>query len=146
MTLYQGNREIQLHHFGRGHTGGDVVIFLPQERIVFTGDLMLLSLSYMGDGFVDEWPDTLEGLKSLDFDVILPGHGAPIQGKDRIELFQAFLRDLWQRVGALRSQELSAEQAAESVDMTDYRSNYPRLAAPGFDIRAIQRIYQLMDN
>ena len=69
MTLFQaveGGQEIQLLHFGRAHTGGDVVIFLPEEKVAFTGDMMLPGLSYMGDGHVDEWPDSLEGLKGLD--------------------------------------------------------------------------------
>lgn len=145
MTLYQGDREIQLLFFGRAHTGGDVVVFLPNERLVFTGDLMYSALSYMGDGFVDEWPDTLEGLKALDFDLILPGHGDPVQGKEHIGHFQAFLRDLWQRVAALRSQELTAEQTSERVDMTDHSANYPEITGPGFDIRAIERMYQRMD-
>ena len=145
MTLYQGDREIQLHFFGRAHTGGDVVVFLPKERLVFTGDLIYTTLSYMGDGFVGEWPDTLEGLKALDFDIMLPGHGGPVQGKDRIDYFQAFLRDLWQRVGALKRQELSVQQTAERVDMTGHSDNYPEITAPGFDIRAIQRMYQRID-
>ena len=58
MTLFQvvarGSREIQLLHFGRAHTGGDVVVYLPQERIAFTGDMMLTGLDYMGDGLMDK--------------------------------------------------------------------------------------------
>ncbi|MCH8204517.1 MAG: MBL fold metallo-hydrolase [Candidatus Hydrogenedentes bacterium] len=146
MTLYQGDREIQLRFFGRAHTGGDVVVFLPKERLVFTGDLIYSALSYMGDGFVDEWPDTLEGLKTLDFDLILPGHGDPVQGKARLSYFQAFLRDLWQRVGDLKKEGLSAQQTSERVDMSDHSANYPEITGPGFDIRAIERMYQRMDN
>ena len=146
MTLYQGDREIQLRFFGRAHTGGDVVVFLPKERLVFTGDLIYSALSYMGDGFVDEWPDTLEGLKTLDFDLILPGHGDPVQGKARLSYFQAFLRDLWKRVGDLKKEGLSAQQTSERVDMSDHSANYPEITGPGFDIRAIERMYQRMDN
>lgn len=99
MTLFQvvasGSREIQLLHLGRAHTGGDVVIYLPQEKVVFTGDMMLPGLAYMGDGHVDEWPDTLEALKQLDFDVWLPGHGPVMRSKDLITSFQGYLEDLW---------------------------------------------------
>ena len=66
MTLYRGGREIQLLFFGRAHTGGDLAIYLPEEKIVFTGDMMLGGISYMGDGYVAEWADTLRGLLSLD--------------------------------------------------------------------------------
>ena len=68
MVLHKGEREIQLLFLGRGHTGGDTVVFLPKERIVCTGDLMESRLAYMGDAFFDEWVTTLGELKKLDFD------------------------------------------------------------------------------
>ena len=148
MTLYQdvarGSREIRLLHLGRAHTGGDVVIYLPAERVVFTGDMMLPGLSYMGDGHVDEWPATLEALKSLDFDVLLPGHGAPVRSKDPISHFQAYLTDLWQKTTAMHRRGVDAERAAEQIDMTNHNDNY-RIRGPGVDPRAINRIYELLD-
>lgn len=150
MTLFQvvaaGSREIQLHHFGRAHTGGDVVIFLPQERVVFTGDMMLPGLSYMGDAHVDEWPATLEGLKSLDFDTWLPGHGPVMRTRDPIDHFQAYLADLWIKTGAMHQRGVSADDAATQIDMTNHGSNYAQIRGPGVDPRAIRRIYQLLDN
>jgi cyclase len=77
MIFHKGQREIQLLFLGRGHTGGDTVVFLPKERIVCTGDLMESRLAYMGDAFFDEWVTTLEALKKLDFGLVLPGHGTP---------------------------------------------------------------------
>ena len=92
MTIHKRGREVQLHFLGRGHTAGDTMIFLPAERIVFTGDFLLGRpgggiLSYMGDGFVNEWPDSLQRLKALDFDVIVPGHGAPFRDRGQIDTF-----------------------------------------------------------
>ena len=150
MTLFQvvnrGSREIQLLHLGRAHTGGDVVVYLPQERIVFTGDMMLPGLAYMGDAHVDEWPSTLAGLKTLDFEWILPGHGQPFSDRAIIDNFQTYLEDLWPKIARLKDQGLSAQQAAEQVDMTSHSSNYPQIRGPGADPRAIRRIYQLLDN
>ena len=150
MTLFQlaerGSREIRLLHLGRAHTGGDVVIFLPRERVVFTGDMMLPGLSYMGDGHVDEWPAALEALKSLDFDVFLPGHGPPVRSKDPITNFQAYLTDLWQKTSAMHRRGVDAEQAAEQIDMTNHSDNYGQLRRPGVDPRAVSRIYELLDN
>ena len=144
MSIYMGDREIRLLHLGRGHTGGDVVVFLPAERIVFTGDLMLPFLSYMGDGFVDEWPATLEALKQLDFDVLLPGHGAPLRDKAFICHIQGYLEDLWKRASEAKANGLSAEKAAEQIDMTDHKGNIPQIAGPGVDSRALRRIYDLL--
>ena len=144
-TLEQGSREIQLLHLGRAHTAGDVVVFLPQERMVFTGDLLVPSLSYMGDSFPLEWRDTLDALKTLDFDIILPGHGSPVQGKEAIDNFQAYLGDLWQKTSDLKSQGLTAKQVAEQIDMTNHAQNYRQIRGPGADVRAIRRIYALLD-
>jgi glyoxylase-like metal-dependent hydrolase (beta-lactamase superfamily II) len=149
MTLFQvvasGSREIQLLHFGRAHTGGDLVIFLPQERIAFTGDMMLPGLAYMGDGHVDEWPAALEGLKSLDFDAWLPGHGPVMRSKDQIGNFQEYLRDLWTKTGAMHSRGVSWEEAATEIDMTNHTASFSQIREAGVDPRAIRRIYQLLD-
>jgi len=61
MTLVRGSREIQVRFFGRAHTDGDIVVFLPKERMVATGDMITSALSYTGDAFVEEWPATIEG-------------------------------------------------------------------------------------
>lgn len=148
MTIYQsvegGGREIQILHLGRGHTGGDVVVYLPDEKIVFTGDLMVPGIPYMGDAHVDEWPATLDRLKALDFTTLMPGHGPVVEGKERIDMLQAYLRDLWRNTAALKQQGLTAEQAAQQIDMTAHSSNYAQISGPGADVRAIRRIYELL--
>lgn len=149
LTLFQvvadGSREIQLHHFGRAHTGGDVVIYLPQDKLVFTGDMMLPGLAYMGDGHVDEWPATLDGLLTLDFDTWLPGHGPVMRSKEPVTNFQAYLRDLWTKATQMHSRGVSAEQAAQQIDMTNHSQNFAQIRGAGVDPRAIRRIYQLLD-
>ncbi len=150
LTLYQaipgGSREIQLLHFGRAHTGGDVMIYLPEEKVVFTGDMMLPGLAYMGDGHVDEWPESLEGLLALDFDIWLPGHGPVMRDKQPIENFQVYLRDLWSKTQSMHRQGVSWEEAALNLDMTNHAANYAQIRGPGVDPRAIRRIYELLDN
>src|SRR6185295_9646588 len=104
MTLVRGGREIQLLYLGRGHTDTDVVLYLPKERIVCTGDLMESVISYMGDSYPEEWIATLERLKALDFETVMPGHGVVFKGKAKIEAFQKYLRDVNTQVAALRKQ------------------------------------------
>lgn len=149
MTLYQdvgnGSREIQILHLGKAHTAGDVVVFLPAERLVFTGDMMLPFLSYMGDSHPVEWVETLEALKGVAFDVLLPGHGAPFQDKEIISHFQAYLTDIWQKTEAMKARGLSAEETAAQIDLSNHSQNYGQLRGPGADPRAIRRIYALLD-
>jgi len=149
MRIYQsvngGGREIRIIHLGRGHTAGDVVVFLPDEKVVFSGDLMVPSLAYMGDAWVQDWPDTLEGLKALDFDVLVPGHGGPMHDRAPIDYFQAYLREFWQQAVAMHAAGTSIEEAAATIDMTAHSANYPQIRGLGVDVRAIRRIYNLLD-
>ncbi len=149
LTLFQsvesGSREIQLLHVGRAHTGGDVVIYLPQEKLVFTGDMMLPGLSYMGDAHVDEWPESLARLQELDFEFWLPGHGPVMDSRDPIINFQAYLRDLWNKASEKYREGVSWEQAATEIDMTNHQGSFPQIQGVGVDRRAVRRMYQLMD-
>lgn len=145
LTLYRGDREIRLLFLGRGHTGGDVVVHLPREGILITGDLIYESLSYMGDGYFLEWVETLEHLKSLEFDWIIPGHGQPFQDRSRIDYLQSYLRDFWERVQTLYEAGVSAIEAAERIDMRDHAEYYPQIQSVGVDLHAVERAYELLD-
>jgi cyclase len=146
MTLHRGNREIQIYYLGRSHTDTDIVVLLPKERIAATGDMMESQLSYTPDGWVGEWPETLEKLAALDFDTVLPGHGMPFKGKEKIRAYQVYLRDLYKQVTAFRQQGLSVDEAAKRVDLTSHVADWPTLRAPGTDVRGVQRMYDLAAN
>ena len=145
LVLYSGSREIQLLFLGRGHTAGDTVVFLPRERIVCTGDLMESRLAYMGDAFFDEWVATLEALKKLDVALVLPGHGVPFSDKGLITEYQSYLTDVTKKVGDLRAQGATPEQAAQRVDLTSHQKDFPQITGPGADLRGVRRIYAWMD-
>ena len=144
-VLDLGGREVRLLFLGRGHTNGDTVVYLPKEKIVCTGDLMESQIAYMGDAQFDEWVTTLDALKKLDFETDLPGHGAPFKGKGLITAFQGYLTDLMKQAADLRRQGLSAEAAAQKVDLTTYRNSFPQIQGPGADLRGMQRMYAWMD-
>jgi glyoxylase-like metal-dependent hydrolase (beta-lactamase superfamily II) len=146
MTLVRGGREIRLVYLGRGHTDTDVVVFLPKERIVCTGDLMESVVSYAGDSFPEDWVATLQKLRSLDFDTVMPGHGVVFQGKGKIEAFERYLRDLQTQVTALKRQGVSVDDAAAKVDLTAYRNDFASIRGVGVDSAAVRRIYQLADH
>ena len=145
MTIVRGGREMRVVYLGRGHTDTDVVVFLPKERIVCTGDLMESIPSYMGDSFPEDWIVTLEKLKALDFDTVMPGHGVVFKGKTKIEAFQKYLRDVITQVTALKKQGLSADAAAAKVDMTASSNEFATIRSVGIDPAAVRRIYQLAD-
>ncbi len=144
MTLYRAGREIQIRFLGRAHTGGDVAVYFPQDRVVFTGDMALAGPSYLGDGFVDEWPQTLENLKTLDFDVFVPGHGGPVTDLDRIDLVQTYYRDLWQKTAAKRQAGVDVAEASRTIDLTNH-TGIP-IRQIGVDRLTVQRIYDRLEN
>jgi glyoxylase-like metal-dependent hydrolase (beta-lactamase superfamily II) len=143
-VLDLGGREVQLLFLGRGHTNGDTVVFLPKEKIVATGDLMESQIAYMGDAQFAEWVTTLDALNTLDFDTDLPGHGMPFKGKELITAFQGYLRDLMKQGADLRKQGVTADAAAQRVDLTAYRTSFPQIQGRGAELRGVQRLYAWM--
>jgi len=98
LVIHRGGREIHLLFLGRAHTAGDVVAFVPSERVVATGDLMHGLLPYMGDGFPDEWPATLRALEALEFDRVIPGHGSIQEGKAVLAQFRGYVEEVTEKV------------------------------------------------
>ncbi|MGY9011046.1 MAG: MBL fold metallo-hydrolase [Rhodobacterales bacterium] len=86
MTVYLGNRRIDLMHLGRAHTAGDIVIHVPDQNVMFTGDIVEYnSACYCGDGYFSSWGNTLDNIASFDVDAIAPGRGTALVGKTMAE-------------------------------------------------------------
>jgi glyoxylase-like metal-dependent hydrolase (beta-lactamase superfamily II) len=86
MTVYLGQRRVDLMHLGRAHTAGDIVAHVPDENVMFTGDIVeYRSACYCGDGHFEDWPDTLEEVRAFDLEAIAPGRGDALIGRDMVE-------------------------------------------------------------
>ncbi|HEX9647527.1 MAG TPA: MBL fold metallo-hydrolase [Alphaproteobacteria bacterium] len=76
MTIWMGAREVRLMHIGKGHTRGDIIAWLPKEKVCFAGDLVEYGAApYAGDSYPGEWPATLERLRALRPEKMVPGRG-----------------------------------------------------------------------
>ena len=85
MTLWLGKLEVQLLQLGRGHTKGDTVAWLPQERILFAGDLVEFDATpYAGDAYFSDWPQTLDKLAALKPVKLVPGRGAALEDEAQV--------------------------------------------------------------
>lgn len=144
MVLKKGSREIRLLFLGRGHTAGDLVMFLPKERIVCSGDLIEGGISYMGDGYFDEWVKTLEALKQLDWTVDLPGHGRPFSDKAHVTALQSYLTDVVEQVARIRAKNVPAEEALKQLDLSSHEKDWQPRMRP-LDMRGMRRIYQWLE-
>jgi glyoxylase-like metal-dependent hydrolase (beta-lactamase superfamily II) len=79
--VYLGGKNVELYHFGRSHTNGDVVVLFPAQRTLAAGDMFTFGdatpelIDYPGGGSAKEWTSTLDSALQLDFDNVVPGHG-----------------------------------------------------------------------
>ena len=79
--IFIGGKNVELYHFGRAHTNGDVVIYFPAQRTLAAGDMFTFGdatpelIDYAGGGSAKEWTSTLDSVLQLDFDNVVPGHG-----------------------------------------------------------------------
>lgn len=124
MTLWLGTLEVQLLQLGRGHTKGDTVVWLPQERALLSGDLVEFDATpYAGDAYFKDWPQTLDNLAALQPKALVPGRGAALTTPQAVQQGLAGTRDFIADVR--RSVE---EGTRAGIDLKAvYRQTYDRL-------------------
>jgi len=103
MSIWMGKREVRLMQLGRGHTKGDTVAWLPEEKVLFSGDLVeFCATPYTGDAYLSDWPTTLERLAELNPVALVPGRGdaltTPEMCKEAIDGTRAFLKNMFESV------------------------------------------------
>ncbi|NRB35240.1 MAG: MBL fold metallo-hydrolase [Rhodobacteraceae bacterium] len=85
MSVYLGQRRVDLMQLGRAHTAGDAVAYVPDANVMFTGDIVEYhSACYCGDGHFHDWPKTLEAIRRFDLDAVAPGRGDALVGADMV--------------------------------------------------------------
>ncbi len=125
MTVYLGNRRIDLMHLGRAHTAGDIVVHVPDQNVMFTGDIVEYhSACYCGDGHFGDWGDTLDNIAAFDVDAIAPGRGDALVGKDlveaAIEITREFVADTYEPAAKVAARGGNLKQAWDAVrDLCD---------------------------
>jgi len=124
MTLMLGKLRVEIMQLGRGHTKGDTVVWLPDDRILFSGDLVEFDATpYTGDAYLADWPATLDAIAALKPEKLVPGRGAALTSPARVKAgldgTRAFVTEMY---GAVR------EGARAGKDLrTAYRETYERL-------------------
>jgi len=97
-----GGKETIVRHYGRGHTGGDSVIWFPARKVIHTGDLFLTNppqpfIDYANGGSALEWTGTIDKMLQLDFDIAIPGHG-PVSDRAGLLKFRADFETMRNRI------------------------------------------------
>jgi len=124
LTLDPGGRRIELLYPGYGNTAGDAVMWLPAERIVAVGDIVVLPSPYAFNVPPREWADTLRAIKALDFAVLVPGHGPVQKDTAYIDLLIATADDIARQRDALVAAGTSPDEIAAALDFSDIEPRF----------------------
>jgi len=120
LFLHPGGTTVKLEHFGACHTLGDIVAWVPSERVLFAGDLAFIgSTPLVWEGSLVNWIETVESLLALRPDVIVPGHG-PITDAEGLRAMQAYLTHIVNEGSKLKERGLSPVDAAKEIDIGAY--------------------------
>jgi glyoxylase-like metal-dependent hydrolase (beta-lactamase superfamily II) len=124
MTLWLGKLEVQLLQLGRGHTKGDTVVWLPQERALLSGDLVEFDATpYAGDAYFTDWPRTLDNLAALQPAALVPGRGAALTTPEQVARGLAGTRDFIADVYSSVQEGVKAGRDLNAV----YKDTYAKL-------------------
>ena len=122
MVVDLGGRKVEIRFLGRGNTGGDAVIYVPDAKVLMTGDLLVAPYPFAIGSFIDEWIVTMKVLAAIDATTIVPGHGPVEHDKQYMLLVTQALEALSQQAHAAVKQGLTQEQFKKSVDMAKFRT------------------------
>jgi cyclase len=136
-AVFLGGKEVRAKYFGRGHTNGDAVVYFPDLKVIHTGDLFLgnrpgrgtppagtrppgvnIYVDYAQGGSFLEWSKTLDGILTLDFDTVIPGHG-PVSTKQDVVKFKADLETMRNRLAGLIKEGRGKDEVLKVLEV-DY--------------------------
>jgi cyclase len=146
ITLFKGDKEIHLIPLG-GHTPATTVIYLPQDGLLFAGDVVVTDRPpFLSQGDTKEWLEALTYLRKLQYDVLIPGHGE-LTGKEATEKMSEFLRIVRRKVRSAYRAGLSKSDTARSLKHLIHHWPIPPFEKPKADRRfksSLSRVWNEM--
>ena len=122
MTLHLGDREVRLEHLGRGHTIGDIIVLLPDEGVMYAGDLAFHRVTPLAfEGHIGDWLAVCYRIKDRSPKTVVPGHG-PVGDMKEFDLMSAYLATIRQQAKAAFDDRKSEDDATSAIELGDYAS------------------------
>jgi glyoxylase-like metal-dependent hydrolase (beta-lactamase superfamily II) len=115
LDVYLGGRHVEVLHYDRAVTPGDTFLYLPDEKVLVTGDLLVNPVSFALSSFPTGWLRTLERMDALDVSIIVPGHGEPLRTKELLHAHIDVFRELLRRGREAKAKGLTPDQAKAAI-------------------------------
>ena len=138
LLLHAGDRELRLLHLGTAHTIGDTLVLLPEERLLFAGDVAFHQVTPLAiEGHIGRWLNVCDQVDGMEIATIVPGHG-PVGGKAELQEMRGYLQSVHEQARAAFDAGRSEEEAMQAIDLGGYATwtDAERLAPN------VQRLYQ----
>lgn len=115
---------VEAKFLGRANTDGDAIVWLPRQKVLVTGDVVVAPVPFGFGSYPAEWLPVLEKLRRHDFRVLVPGHGPPQRDRAYIDRLSAAIADIRDQVGPLAAQGLTLEEVRKRVDAGRQRQRF----------------------
>jgi cyclase len=139
LTLHVGKRRVELRDMGRANSPNDVTIYVPDQKVLFTGDIVVQSpLPFFGASWPVSWVDVLKEIEATPIAAIVPGHGPVMRDHSYVTRLRELMQDVNAHVEALLRQGKTLAQIQAAVDLSKYRTGFaPWENEPATDWKAI---------
>ncbi len=124
LEIYLGKRRVQVKHLGTGNTAGDLVIYVPDEKILVTGDMIVAPTPFALGVDLPAWIETLDKLEAIDAVKIVPGHGPVMSNKEYLRDVRKLFETTLQQVNAAIAAGVPKEKALADLDTTFFKAKY----------------------
>jgi glyoxylase-like metal-dependent hydrolase (beta-lactamase superfamily II) len=148
LTLHLGDRTVELHYLGRGNTRGDIVVYVPESKVLATGDLVVNPVPFSLGSYLGDWIETLAAVSEFDADFVITGHGPVQHDMEYVLSVRGLLQAVMAQVKDAAERGLTLEETREAVNLSEYQTQFAgddamrnRFFTAYFETPAVERAY-----
>ena len=124
LEVHLGKRAVRVLHLGRGNTGGDAMVYVPDAKVIATGDVVVSPVPYAYDGYGTEWIAVLKQIEAMDAAIIVPGHGPVMNDRKYLDRVIAMLESIDSQVRAAYKPGAKIDDIRPKVDLAKFRADF----------------------